>query len=242
MEIRTYTDKSNCRRAARKALGHEDFEIMKTDDGEFYFIDLSPEAAEAAGKENDAPTPVMPEPEVAWNSPEAIAENAAIEKEAAVAHDAAEGLATLASAIGEAELEEEPEDEGFETPAPKAKLGIDLADCGLTPDVMELIMAMGLEAGEAKPVAKPRKSLLDAAQKAAEAGCLPPVPTFPASNATYAVHAQRLQEMAAANNADALLAFEVKGTNTYAKALKRYRDVLITYLEYIAPENMEEAA
>lgn len=60
-----FTDRSNCRRHAKKVLGHTQIEVVKTDEGLFYWIDLSEAAAEAAGAENDpTPTYTAPEPEV----------------------------------------------------------------------------------------------------------------------------------------------------------------------------------
>lgn len=65
MEVKLYSDRSNARRAAKKALQHEEFEVVKTVEGQFYWIDTSAAAAEAAGKENDPPAYVPPPEEMA---------------------------------------------------------------------------------------------------------------------------------------------------------------------------------
>ncbi len=86
------------------------------------------------------------------------------------------------------------------------------------------------------PPRPPRLTLLSAAQAAASAGTLPPLLVFQSKrNASYNAHAQALHQLAAAGDLAGLTAYPVKGTNTYARALARYRTVLADYLSAAAP-------
>jgi hypothetical protein len=201
-----YSEKHNAKRAALKALGHTEFELVKTTDGQWYWIDLSEAAAEAAGAENDpTPTYTAPEPEVSDLDLFAVADQ---------------------------------QEQTFSEPEPTANLTIDL---GITPELAALIYGLGEAAGEAIPVAKKRRGLTAAAWEAAERGELPPVPDFPASNAYAAKHAAALQGLAKERNSEALELYQIGGTNTYSKALRDYRQALLTYLTNSASQ-MQEAA
>ena len=245
-----YTDRSNCRRNAKKVLGHTQIEVVKTDDGMFYWIDISEAAAEAAGAENDpSSTYTAPEPEVSdlftvaehyapaeITLPEA-AEPELLAEAALAPTQHSEGAMAFDKGFAEAILaHEEPGDE--EPEEPKANLTVDL---GITPEIAELIYGLGDAAGEAIPVPKKRRGLTSAAWEAAERGELPPMPDFPASNAYAAKHAAALQGLAKERNSEALEQYQIGGTNTYSKALRDYRQALLAYLTSAATQ-MQEAA
>lgn len=80
----------------------------------------------------------------------------------------------------------------------------------------------------AHPVKATRPQLLSAARKAVEDGKLPPVLKFTsAANYSYNAHAERMHELAKAGDTKALAAYLIAGTNTYARALAGYRDLLM---------------
>ena len=245
-----FTDRSNCRRHAKKVLGHTQIEVVKTDKGLFYWIDLSEAAAEAAGAENDPPKAAKAldlfEAHDAWANencglveiplPEATEPEAPAE---ATMTPAEHSEAALAFAKGFAEATATHWEPGDEEPEePKANLTVDL---GITPEIAELIYGLGDAAGEAIPVPKKRRGLTAAAWEAAERGELPPVPDFPASNAYAAKHAAALQGLAKERDSEALEQYQIGGTNTYSKALRDYRQALLAYLTNSASE-MQEAA
>lgn len=250
-----YTDRSNAKRAAKKALGHADFEVVKTTEGKFYWIDTSPAAADAAGAENDAPTTVEPQPEeVAWESPAAAP--------AAVCPDMATGInleemaykgsrgpgitfytnsPEVAAAMG-IDLAGGPDTtavvvmdgdgvvdvvHSFNEPEPKADLTIDL---GITDALAHLIYGLGEAAGDAIPVPKRRKGITSDAWERAEQAKLPKPLSFPASNIYAQKHADALLALGRNGDAEGLAAYVIGGTNTYAKALRDYRDALLAYL------------
>lgn len=245
-----YSEKHNAKRAAMKALGHTEFELVKTTDGQWYWIDLSEAAAEAAGAENDPPKAAKAldlfEAHDAWANencglveiplPEATEPEAPAE---ATMTPAEHSEAALAFAKGFAEATAaywEPGDEEPEEPA--ANLTVDL---GITPELAALIYGLGEAAGKAIPVAKKRRGLTAAAWEAAQRGELPPVPDFPASNAYAAKHAAALHGLAKERDSEALEQYQIGGTNTYSKALRDYRQALLAYLTNSASE-MQEAA
>lgn len=77
---------------------------------------------------------------------------------------------------------------------------------------------------------KPRASMTDAAMEAAKAGRMPEPLTFPASNSYAQKHVEAMLELARADNKAAVEAYTIKGTNTYSKALRRFREALLVYL------------
>lgn len=84
-----------------------------------------------------------------------------------------------------------------------------------------------------------RRSLLGEVERAVSMGKAPPVLAFTNTmNYTYSRHAQRLHELWAAGDAQALLDYPIKGTNTYSRALRRYREILVAAL----PVTLKHAA
>lgn len=79
-----------------------------------------------------------------------------------------------------------------------------------------------------RPVKAPRPTLVSAARKALDGGEAIPLLVFEsAANFTYNRHSTSLHQLWAAKDEAGLLAYVIKGTNTYAKALRAYRDVLV---------------
>lgn len=225
-----YTDRSNANRAAKKALGHTDFEVVKTTEGKFYWIDTSPAAAEAAGAENDAPTTVEPQPEeVAWESPAAapaaVCPDMATEP-VVLGMDLASGPDTTAVVMVDGDGVVDVV-HSFNEPEPKADLTIDL---GITDALAHLIYGLGEAAGDAIPVPKRRKGITSDAWDRAEQAKLPKPLSFPASNIYAQKHADALLALGRNGDAEGLTAYVIGGTNTYAKALRDYRDALLAYL------------
>ena len=203
MTTTLYKHKTSARAAALKALGKgAEFEIVTTDDGRFYWIDTSEAAAEAAGAENDPPEPVKAENE--------------------------EEVFTLpVMGAGNEELIYLPPAETFDEPEEKADLKVDL---GITPELAALIYGLGETAGAAIPVPQKRKGITSDAWAAAERGELPAPMNFPASNSYAKLHADNLRHLADTGNKAGLEAYPIGGTNTYSKALRSYREALLTFL------------
>lgn len=199
--MKLYKHKTSARAAAIKALGKGgEFEIVATDDGQFYWIDTSEAAAEAAGAENDpSPVYVAPEPEVA--------------------------------------LLEAPEP--FHEPEEKADLTVDL---GITPELAALIYGLGEAAGAAIPVPQKRKGITADAWAAVERGEMPAPLVFPNSNKHAQKHADAMRALTEAGDRTALEEYQIGGTNTYSKALRSYREALISYLDNNPAPEMKEAA
>jgi hypothetical protein len=104
----------------------------------------------------------------------------------------------------------------------------------VTPEVESLILKIANGIASVKMASakkRGRKSMLTAAQEAVQAGQLPPPLEFASeANYTYNRHADRLHKLAVEGNLEALEATEIGGVNTYAKALRGYRDLLIQHL------------
>ncbi|CAB4122766.1 hypothetical protein UFOVP32_65 [uncultured Caudovirales phage] len=106
-----------------------------------------------------------------------------------------------------------------------------LEDLGYTDAIGATILAAGEAVGKAKSAAKPeRKPLLADALKAVQAGVEPAPPTFPISNYWSQRHADKLFALMQAGDEEGLNAFPINGCNTYAKALRAYREICLTYL------------
>lgn len=128
---------------------------------------------------------------------------------------------------------------------------IDLTALGLTADIEAAIMGAAATVAAAKqPVKKPRPKLTDEAWKAAKAGILPPVPTFPMSNLYAQKHADKLHKLAQSGDFVALGNTVIGGTNTYSKALRDYLAALLHYaqqkqaqeaLDFVAPQAAAKA-
>ena len=82
------------------------------------------------------------------------------------------------------------------------------------------------------PVRMHRTSLLTAAQVALSAGRLPDLLVFTSEvNYGYNRHAKALHDLAAAGDLAGLQAYPVNGVNTYGRALRGYRDLLVFHVE-----------
>ena len=247
-----YTDRSNAKRAAKKALGHTDFEVVKTTDGKFYWIDTSAAAAEAAGAENDPPLPTLPEPEVSILEP-ALASGGVIQpnaegsfglmgeatSESTLPADMVVGMdfASGPDRTVEYIVDKDGHVEAFHEVEPKADLTIDL---GITPELADLIYELGETAGAAIPVPKKRRGITAQAWEAATRGELPAPLDFPPSNAYATKHAANLLDLAKAGDEAGLHAYFIGGTNTYSKALRDYREALLAFLATV-PAKQEAA-
>lgn len=111
---------------------------------------------------------------------------------------------------------------------------IDLADLGLTDEIAASILAAG-DAKAIKPEKKARARITDAAWAAAKAGMMPAPLSFPASNVYAQKHADKLRDLAEAQDLIGLGNYIIGGTNTYSKALRSYRDALIAYVQSALP-------
>lgn len=100
---------------------------------------------------------------------------------------------------------------------------------GLTDAVVASIMAHAKAHQPHTTTTGQRKgSMLEAAQQAVSKGEAPPPLTFKSkANASYQKHADALYAHACAGEIEALEAYPLKGTNTYARALTRYRSLLV---------------
>lgn len=82
------------------------------------------------------------------------------------------------------------------------------------------------------PVRKAKLSLLSMARKEVEGGLLPgPVEIKSEANLSYNKHMAKLYEFAKAGLRSGVEDYPLTGTNTYAKAVKGYRDLLLEYLD-----------
>lgn len=111
------------------------------------------------------------------------------------------------------------------------------ADYGMTDDVESALLAMADKRGAAREsVRVKRLDLCSVWRQAAERGELPPAPD--GRNASYAKRAQFLhaiatEQVSQVGTAAALAMLaerDIKGTNTYSRALRAYRDGLVTRL------------
>lgn len=110
---------------------------------------------------------------------------------------------------------------------------IDLEALGLTPELETMVLDAGTQAGQALTPAKAKRAsgLMAKAEAAVKDGAVPPAPTFPVSNYWSQRKADAIHALVTAGDLEGLRAYEVGGTNTYAKALRRYRELCIGYLE-----------
>lgn len=111
-----------------------------------------------------------------------------------------------------------------------------MKDLNITADLEAEILAAGAAIGAAKTkTRKPRPKMTDAAMAAALAGKMPEPLTFPASNAYAQKHADAMLALAQADDRDAVAAYQIGGTNTYSKALRRYQAALVEFLSRPIP-------
>lgn len=115
----------------------------------------------------------------------------------------------------------------------KAKVQAQPASELVPADVAALVMGIADAKQAAKPKAKcGRKSMLTAAREAVARGELPEMLEFKSeANYTYNRHADNLHKLAVANDSAGLEAYAIGGTNTYSKALRGYRDLLVQYVK-----------
>ena len=84
---------------------------------------------------------------------------------------------------------------------------------------------------EQRPARPVRMRILADAEREVAFGRLPPAPTFPESNYWMTKHAFALHDLAVAGDLAAVQAYEIGGCNTYSRALRGYRDLLIAVLQ-----------
>lgn len=100
----------------------------------------------------------------------------------------------------------------------------------ITPTLADLIMGIAAKHQPAKK--KPgRKSMLEAHAAAVAAGKAPGPLEFQTVNYSYNTHADRIHKLGTAGDVEALRALDLKGTNTYARAIRRYRDLWVEHLD-----------
>lgn len=100
---------------------------------------------------------------------------------------------------------------------------------GLTEAVVASIMAHAVAHQPPTPTPAARKgTMLEQARTAVAKGEAPPPLTFKSqANPSYQKHADALYEHACAGQLEALEAYPLKGSNTYARALSKYRELLV---------------
>lgn len=104
----------------------------------------------------------------------------------------------------------------------------------VTPELEAFILGIAAGVADAKKATakkRGRKSMLTPVQQALESGQVIPLEFASAANYTYNRHADRIYKLALANDLEALEAIEIGGVNTYAKALRGYRDLLVAHLK-----------
>jgi hypothetical protein len=99
---------------------------------------------------------------------------------------------------------------------------------GLTESVVASIMAHAIAQQPPTPTTTRRGTMLANAQAAVLKGEAPAPLVFKSqSNRSYQKHADALYDLAALGDLDALQAYPLSGTNTYARALHKYRGLLV---------------
>lgn len=125
----------------------------------------------------------------------------------------------------------------------KAEPKTSSAPNGIAPDVVSQILALGDAAGaRATKPKKQRVTLLTEAEQAVDRGEAPTCLTFPASNYWMQGKADALRAMALSRDTEGLMAFPVTGSNTYSRALRRYRDLCLEYVQRTESQALAYAA
>lgn len=107
-----------------------------------------------------------------------------------------------------------------------------LAPIGIEPAPAAQINVLGDAAGKrATRQKKPRVTLLTKAERAVERGEAPTPLAFPVSNYWMQAKADELLAMAQSGDAVGLAAYSVTGSNTYSRALRRYRVLCLEYVQ-----------
>lgn len=107
----------------------------------------------------------------------------------------------------------------------------------VTPELEAFVLGIAAGVADAKKATakkRGRKSMLTPVEQALANGEVLPLEFASEANYTYNRHADRIYKLALANDLDGLEAVEIGGVNTYAKALRRYRDLLIGHLKAVA--------
>lgn len=100
----------------------------------------------------------------------------------------------------------------------------------ITPTLHDLIM--GIAAAKQPLKKKPgRKSMLGPFEAQVAAGQSPGPLQFHTVNYSYNNHADRIFKLGTEGDLAGLQALDLKGTNTYARAIRRYRDLWVEYLQ-----------
>jgi hypothetical protein len=111
-------------------------------------------------------------------------------------------------------------------------------------DLEASILAAGDEAGALHPVKAPkvakekvakekapRATIAGAALAQALSGVVPTPPVFPASNAPAQRHVDAIHSLTLAGEVEKVAGYMIGGSNTYAKATRKYRDACLEYLK-----------
>lgn len=104
------------------------------------------------------------------------------------------------------------------------------ATASMPPNLPGLIAKIAKAKTEQRPERPARKTILANATREAAFGRLPAAPVFPDSNYWMSKHAFRLHELALAGDLQAVQAYQIGGCNTYSRALRGYRDLLVAVL------------
>ncbi len=98
----------------------------------------------------------------------------------------------------------------------------------LPPGFAALMKKVEAQAKATKPAKPKRKTLLSDVERAIALGKEPPRLEFAtSSNYTYNRHADALHKLWKAGDLAGLKGYEISGKNTYARALAKYRDLLV---------------
>lgn len=83
-----------------------------------------------------------------------------------------------------------------------------------------------------RPPKAVRVTLLSAAKASVARGELPGLLEFKSeTNYSYNAHAKTLRDFAATSDIELLEEYEIRGSNTYARALRGYRDLLVEFVK-----------
>ena len=97
--------------------------------------------------------------------------------------------------------------------------------------IQAVVGKMAAQKAATMPTKPPRSTLLSQARQAVAGGSLPPELEFNSErNYSYNTHAKALHQLARDGNVAGLAAYPLKGSNTYARALIGYRDLLLSHL------------
>ena len=98
--------------------------------------------------------------------------------------------------------------------------------------IQNVVAKMAAQKAATMPTKEPRSTLLSQARQAVAGGNLPPMLEFNSErNYSYNTHAKALHQLASVNDVAGLVAYPLKGSNTYARALIGYRDLLLDHLK-----------